>query len=317
MLLISSERLRELVPMGVAIDAVRDAFVQSSRGNIEQPTRLALRDGRALVMLAADSGDIGTVLKAVTVRPENRQRGLPSVQAVVVCFDGTSGRPTAVIDGTALTALRTGAASGVATDLLGRPDAAVLAVIGTGGQAADQVRGVCTVRAIRQVRVASRHVQHAREFAVRLGRELAPVPVVAASVRDAINGADVVCTTTTSTEPLFAASDLSPDVHVNAIGAYTEAMCELPPDLCADATVVAVDAIDAAMVEAGDLLRAMREGRLRRDQLIEIGDLLTRPWLRQHGRTVFKSVGVAAQDWALARLAVERSMAGGGRDLDV
>lgn len=317
MLLISSERLRELVPMAVAIDAVRDAFVQSSRGNIEQPTRLALRDGRALVMLAADSGDIGTVLKAVTVRPENRRRGLPSVQAVVVWFDGTSGRPTAVIDGTALTALRTGAASGVATDLLGRPDAAVLGLIGTGGQAADQVRGVCTVRAIRQVRVASRHVQHAREFAVRLGRELAPVPVVAASVRDAINGADVVCTATTSTEPLFAASDLSPDVHVNAIGAYTEAMCELPPDLCAGATVVAVDAIDAAMVEAGDLLRAMREGKLRRDQLIEIGDLLTRPWLRQDGRTVFKSVGVGAQDWALARLAVERSMAGGGRDLDV
>jgi len=94
-------------------------------------------------------------------------------------------------------------------------------------------------------------------------------------------------------------------------------MCELPPDLCAGATVVAVDAIDAAMVEAGDLLRAMREGKLRRDQLIEIGDLLTRPWLRQDGRTVFKSVGVGAQDWALARLAVERSMAGGGRDLDV
>jgi len=110
---------------------------------------------------------------------------------------------------------------------------------------------------------------------------------------------------------IFRASDLSPDVHVNAIGAYTAAMCELPPDLLAGAAVVAVDAIDAAMVEAGDLLRAIREGALRRDRLVEIGDLLARPRPRQDGRTVFKSVGVAAQDWAVARLAVERATAAG------
>ncbi len=311
MLLVSSGRLRELVPMGAAIEAVRDAFVLSSRGTLEQPTRLALKGGRALAMLAADSGDVGTVLKAITVRPDNPQRGLPAVQAVVVWFDGASGTPTALIDGTTLTALRTGAASGVATDLLARPDATVLAMIGTGGQAADQVRAVCAVREIRHVRVASRDLEHAREFAARLGRELAPVAVSATDVRRAVVGADVVCTATTSTEPLFMASDLAPDVHVNAIGAYTAAMCELPPDLLAGAAVVAVDAIDAAMVEAGDLLRAIREGALRRDRLVEIGDLLARPRPRQDGRTVFKSVGVAAQDWAVARLAVERATAAG------
>jgi len=301
--------------MPSAIDAVRDAFVRSSGGRIEQPTRLALEGGAALAMLASDRDGLGTVLKAVTVRPANRERGMPAVQAVVIWFDGSTGVPLALIDGETLTALRTGAASGVATDLLAPPDASVLAMIGAGAQAADQVRAVCAVRPIREIRVASRHQARAAEFAARLAREIAPIRVVARTLREALDGAQVVCTATTSTEPLFAASDLGTDVHVNAIGAYTREMCELPPELFADASVVAVDAIDAAMSEAGDLLRAMRDGRITRERLVEIGTLASRPeTAAPGGRTVFKSVGVAAQDWALARLAVERAAAAGDVD---
>ena len=301
--------------MPSAIDAVRDAFVRSSGGRIEQPTRLALEGGAALAMLASDRDGLGTVLKAVTVRPANRERGMPAVQAVVIWFDGSTGVPLALIDGETLTALRTGAASGVATDLLAPPDASVLAMIGAGAQAADQARAVCAVRPIREIRVASRHQARAAEFAARLAREIAPIRVVARTLREALDGAQVVCTATTSTEPLFAASDLGTDVHVNAIGAYTREMCELPPELFADASVVAVDAIDAAMSEAGDLLRAMRDGRITRERLVEIGTLVSRPeTAAPGGRTVFKSVGVAAQDWALARLAVERAAAAGDVD---
>ena len=301
--------------MPSAIDAVRDAFVRSSGGRIEQPTRLALEGGAALAMLASDRDGLGTVLKAVTVRPANRERGMPAVQAVVIWFDGSTGVPLALIDGETLTALRTGAASGVATDLLAPPDASVLAMIGAGAQAADQARAVCAVRPIREIRVASRHQARAAEFAARLAREIAPIRVVARTLREALDGAQVVCTATTSTEPLFAASDLGTDVHVNAIGAYTREMCELPPELFADASVVAVDAIDAAMSEAGDLLRAMRDGRITRERLVEIGTLASRPeTAAPGGRTVFKSVGVAAQDWALARLAVERAAAAGDVD---
>ena len=309
MLVISPDRLRELVPMHAAIAAVRDGFIAGSAGGIEQPTRLALEGGRALAMLAADRQGIGTVLKAVTVRGGNPGRGLPAVQAVAIWFDGETGTPEAVIDGGTLTALRTGAASGVATDLLASPDAAVLAMIGAGGQAPDQVRAVCAVRPIREVRIASRDPVHAAALAARLGGELEPVRVVATNLPGALIGADVVCTATTATRPLFAARDLAQAVHVNAVGAYTEAMCELPAELLAEASVVAVDLIDAALAEAGDLIQAIRLGLLQRERLVEIGTLLARPAAPPGGRTVFKSVGVAAQDWALARLAVDRARA--------
>ncbi len=307
MLVISPDRLRELVPMRAAIDAVRDGFIAGSAGGIEQPTRLALEGGRALAMLAADRQGIGTVLKVVTVRGGNPGRGLPAVQAVVIWFDGETGTPEAIIDGGTLTALRTGAASGVATDLLASPAAGVLAMIGAGGQAADQVRAVCAVRPIREVRIASRDPMHAAALAARLAGELEPVRVVAGNVPGALAGADVVCTATTATRPLFAALDLAPVVHVNAVGAYTEGMCELPAELLAGASVVAVDLIDAALAEAGDLIQAIRVGLLQRERLVEIGTLLARPAAPPGGRTVFKSVGVAAQDWALARLAVDRA----------
>ena len=307
MLVISPDRLRELVPMRAAIDAVRDGFIAGSAGGIEQPTRLALEGGRALAMLAADRQGIGTVLKVVTVRGGNPGRGLPAVQAVVIWFDGETGTPEAIIDGGTLTALRTGAASGVATDLLASPAAGVLAMIGAGGQAADQVRAVCAVRPIREVRIASRDPMHAAALAARLAGELEPVRVVARNVPGALAGADVVCTATTATRPLFAALDLAPVVHVNAVGAYTEGMCELPAELLAGASVVAVDLIDAALAEAGDLIQAIRVGLLQRERLVEIGTLLARPAAPPGGRTVFKSVGVAAQDWALARLAVDRA----------
>ena len=311
---ISGRRLRRLVPMPAAIQAVREAFVAASAGEIEQPTRLALGGGSALAMLAADRAGGGTVLKAVTVRPGNADGPYPVVQAVVLWFDGPTGAPVAAIDGTVLTALRTGAASGVATDLLAPRDARVLAVIGAGGQAPDQVRAVCAVRPIAEVRVASRDVAHAAALATRLRGELAAVRVIATGVREAVAGADVVCTATTALAPVFATGDLAPQVHVNAVGAYTPAMCELPPELLAGAAVIAVDRLEAAMAEAGDLLRAIDAGMLRPERLVELGTLLATGADRPAGQSVFKSVGIAAQDWALARLAVERAGAETPRD---
>lgn len=310
MLLISARQLRELVPMRAAVDAVRQAFIDVSRGGIEQPTRLALEGGTALAMLARDRATGGTVLKGITIRPHNPAAGVPAVQAVVCWFDGATGTPLALIDGTALTAMRTGAASGAATELLARRDAAVLAMIGAGGQAADQVRAVCAVRPIREVRIAARTPARVAPLVETLGRELAPISFVAASgVGEALAGADVVCTATDAEVPLFALDDLPGTVHVNAIGAYTERMCELPADLLAAASALAVDRIDVALVEAGDVLQAVRAGRLTTDRLVELGDLLARGDPPPGGRTVFKSVGIAAQDWALARLAVDRALA--------
>jgi ornithine cyclodeaminase/alanine dehydrogenase-like protein (mu-crystallin family) len=310
MLLISAENLRKLVSMREAIDVVRQAFIDVSRGVIEQPTRVAVGGGSALAMIARHANGGGTVLKAITIRRDNSDRGLPNIQALVVWFDGLTGAPLAALDGTSLTAMRTGAASGVATALLAPADASVLTIIGAGGQAPDQVRAVCAVRPIREVRVAARSYGSAQRLALTLEPEISAAKIVACeTVVEAVSGADVVCTATNSERPLFAADDLTDRVHLNAIGAYTLTMCELPADLLGSADVVAVDQVEAALAEAGDLVSAIRDGTMQVGDLVEIGALLRQEPPRFNGRTVFKSVGIAAQDLALARLATDKAMA--------
>jgi ornithine cyclodeaminase len=294
--------------MSDAIDAVRSAYLKVCAGTIEQPTRLALRGGSALAMLARDSVSGTTVLKALTIRPENPNAGRPAIQALVILFDGPSGTPAAIIDGMSLTALRTGAASGVATDLLAPRKATTMAMIGSGAQSADQIRAVCAVREINEVRVASRKAESVQQLIDRMSSELPNVDfVLARSNHEAISRADVICTATPASAPLFNASDLLPTVHVNAIGAFTPEMCELPPELLREARLVVVDQMEAAMAEAGDLIQAISGGQFDAGSIKEIGVLLKHPPPIAGGWTVFKSVGIAAQDLEVAQLAVSRA----------
>jgi ornithine cyclodeaminase/alanine dehydrogenase-like protein (mu-crystallin family) len=309
MLFISADRLRQAVPMPDAIEAVRRAYANVSAGTVEQPTRLVLERGTALAMMARDRESGATVLKALTIRPDNPAAGLPAIQALVILFDGKTGKPRAVIDGTSLTALRTGAASGVGSALLAPTYSHVLGMIGAGAQSADQIRAVCSVRPITEVRIASRTTVRARQLAARLHDELPNVQFVPVeSIGEAVKDADVICTATPSTAPLFDTSQLKATVHVNAVGAFTPQMCELPPELLRDARIVAIDEFEAAMVEAGDLLQAIDHGYLTRDRLVEIGKLLTSPPPLGTGWTVFKSVGIAAQDLEVAEVAADRAL---------
>ena len=312
MLFISAERLRQTVSMPDAIEAVRRAYANVSAGAVEQPTRLVLERGTALAMMARNRESGATVLKALTIRPDNRSAGLPAIQALVILFDGKTGTPRALIDGTSLTALRTGAASGVGTALLAPPDSHVLGMIGAGAQSADQIRAVCCVRPITEVRIASRSAAKAQQLATRLRTEWPQVQFVPVeAIADAVSNADVVCTATPSTSPLFDANLLKPTVHLNAVGAFTPDMCELPPELLRDARIVAIDEYEAAMVEAGDLLQAIDHGYLTPDRLVEIGKLLANPPAVGSGWTVFKSVGIAAQDLEVAEVAANRASRSG------
>lgn len=293
-----------------AIDAVRDAFVGVSRDRFWQPLRLG-HEEQTLVMAAADADGIGTAVKVVSIRPDNPPRGLPTIQASVVWHDGESGRPTAVLDGDTLTALRTGAASGVATALLAPPDATTLAVIGAGRQAPDQVQAVRAVRRIDTVRIASRTRESADDLAARISAGGDVDVEVCATPTDAVAGADVVCCATSATEPLFPVSALRARVHINAVGSFRPEMRELGSDVLGSASLVAVDQREAAEKEAGELILAFDEGTLAPAALVEIGDVLQRgDGAHREGITVFKSVGLAAQDWAIARLAVTRATAG-------
>lgn len=310
MLVIDGEALRELVPMVDAIDAVREAFIGVSSGRFWQPLRLCHED-QTLVMAAADADGVGTAVKVVSIRSDNPSRGLPTIQASVVWHDGESGRPTAVLDGDTVTALRTGAASGVATAELAEPDATVLAIIGAGSQAHDQIQAVRAVRAIDTVRIASRTLESASRLAARISTAGDIAVEVCASPAEAVSGAHVVCCATPATEPLFLASALGSRVHINAVGSFRREMCELGSDVLGAATLIAVDQREAAEKEAGDLIRALTDGTLTPDRFIEIGDILQSGDPSRRDRiTVFKSVGLAAQDWAIARLAVARATVG-------
>ena len=287
--------VRDALTMRAAIDAVGAAL---GSPEFEQPPRLVLDDGRLLVMVATHRGTGHSVVKSVNVRVEGTG-STPTVDGLLVWIDGQSGRGTFTADGGAVTALRTGAVSGLATDLLAPADARHLAMLGAGRQATAQVEAVCAVRPIEQVTVFSRTPAHAHAFARGVADRMPHLEVrTVAQADDAVSSADVVCCATGATEPLFKAQSLSESVHVNAIGSYRAHMRELPVELLMSASVVAVDDLAGCLDESGELIDAVRAG-LDPSSLRALGPLAAhRP--ERVGRTVFKSVGCAVLDWAVA-----------------
>jgi len=290
--------------MGTAIDAVREAFRELAQGHFVLPPRQIFGDGAVLVMSAYHTPSETAVVKKIGIRLDE----VPAIRATVIW---TGAGEQLVADGGSITTLRTGAVVGVATDLLAAADSTRLALIGTGAQAADQVRAVLAVRPIAKVTVTGRSADRAEELARRLGDEFPEVKFTpGTSIDDAIADADVVCCATSSTTPLFSGDALPDRVHVNAIGAFRPTMRELPRDLLATATTVVVDQREAALEESGEIIDAVTKGTLRTADLVELGPALFDPPAAE-GRTVFKSVGIGAQDWAiaaaLARTQVQRS----------
>ena len=314
-------RARDLAsccPMGEAIAAVADGFVALSNGQAVVPVRLSIplqNDAVALAMPAALAGSSCYSVKVVTVAPGNTAAGRPVVSATALLGDAVTGELLALIDGTALTALRTGAAGGVAARELSRAGSARVALFGAGAQAQTQLLAVAAVRPVREVRVVSRDAAHAATFQawVRGRPELSGLAVRACSAPEAIADADIVVTATTSHTPVFDGAGLAPGTHITAVGSFTHAMRELDEEALRDARIV-VDQRAAALAEAGEL-----RGR-RPEDLIELGEILAgrspgRETDRQ--RTVFKSVGSAIQDLVVATRAYERAQAEGiGQELD-
>ncbi|MCA1588208.1 MAG: ornithine cyclodeaminase family protein [Chloroflexi bacterium] len=307
---LSGDEIRRAVSMADVLDAVEAAYrdVASGRDRSPQRIHLPVESGDLLVMPGIRVGATGFSVKLVTVVAENRARGLPTLQAVVVWFDGATGRPMAVIDGPTLTAMRTGAASGVATRLLARHDASVAALIGVGAQAEWQLRAVLAARPIRRLLVYARTPAAREAFAAGMAAEVGVEVVPVQSAEEAVRPADVVCCATTSSMPVFEAAWLGDGAHVNGVGAFRLGMVELPPELFERAALVAVDSREAAMAEAGDIVAAIEAGLLRPDALVEIGSVEP-SWVdsRPAGAvTAFKSVGLAIQDVATAELIVSR-----------
>lgn len=301
--ILSEREVQACVGMGEAIEAMREAFGALAAGEARSPLRVGVDSGagEALFMPACLEGADGLGGKVVTVFGGNPERGLPAVNALVLLLDPDNGLPRALLSGTHLTALRTAAASGLATALLAREDAGILAVFGAGAQAPFQIEAVQHVRPIREVRIVSRTGDTAEALARRVsGSAVRAVR----DPREALRGADVVVTATDSRDPVFRADDVDPGTHVNGIGSYTPEMREVDPALVPCARVV-VDARSAALEEAGELVTAVESGELDTDPgPAELGEVVNGSRAGRASEeeiTFFKSVGLAVQDVALGR----------------
>lgn len=280
--------------MSTAVAAVRDAFRELAAGNFVLPPRQIFGDGTVLVMSAYHSPTGTAVVKKIGIALDQ----VPAIRATVIW---TGNGEQIVADGSSITTLRTGAVVGVATDLLAHADATRLTLIGTGAQAADQVRAVLAVRPVTQITITGRSADRATTLANQLATEFPEAKFTpSTTIDEAIADADIICCATSSSTPLFDADALPTTVHVNAIGAFRPTMRELPRNLLATASTVVVDQREAALEESGEIIDAINSGALTETNLVELGQALSAPPTRHGGRTVFKSVGVGAQDWAIA-----------------
>ncbi len=310
--ILSSADVRRALPMRQAIEAMKGAFAQLSAGQTEVPLRTALdvprHNGVTLFMPAYLPADDRMAVKIVSVFNDNPTHGLPLIHALVVVVDATTGEPAAVMDGTYLTALRTGAASGAATDLLARQDAHTATIFGAGVQGRTQLEAVCAVRPIREAWVYDVEPERAAVFAAEMGRRLSLPVRVADMPSEAMERADIVCTATTSSSPVFDDADVRPGTHINGVGAYTPQMQEIPVETVLRAKVV-IDHREASLAEAGDLLIPLRQGRMTEDHIhAELGEIAAglKPGRTSSEEiTLFKSVGVAVQDVAAAGAVLE------------
>ena len=302
---IGAEELRARLPMPAAIDALEDAFRSRDPSGGPLRTHVETPGGSLLMMPAAEEG-VGVGVKLVSLTPENPARGLPFIHASYVLFDAETQVPIAVLDGAALTALRTAAVSGLATRYLARADASRLVVFGAGVQAGAHLDAMRAVRSIERVTVVSRSRGPAEALAARA---VSGGLDAAVGEPSAVADADLVCTCTTSSEPLFDGALLAAGCHVNAIGSYQPHTRELDTETIRRGRIV-VESRDVALAEAGDLLIPIEEGAIDRSHVVaDLAEVTGGAEVRRSTEdvTVFEGVGMAFEDLVVAKTLVDAS----------
>ena len=306
---LSAAEVRCALPMTEAVDGMTAAFKELSDTRVVVPMRAHVtvpeHKGDILIMPAYSRDTCRFGLKVITLFPDNPALDLPFIQAMVMLYDAATGSPLAIMEGTALTAIRTGAGCGAATELLARDDVSKVAIFGAGIQSRTQLEATCAVRPIREASVFDQDTARAALFAREMSAQLGITVTVAATSAEALAGAGVVCTATTASTPLFADSELAAGTHINAIGSYKPHMREIPPETVVRSYLV-VDRTDAAWEEAGDLIMPLNDGLIGKDHVrAELGEIVagTKPGRPDpQAITFFKSVGNAIQDLAAASL---------------
>jgi ornithine cyclodeaminase/alanine dehydrogenase-like protein (mu-crystallin family) len=303
---LSAEDVHHALPMGRAIEVMRQAFGQLSANEsiVPQRTRMETDQGLILLMPAFLKQSRALAFKMVSIWGDNPSKGLPAIIALAVALDPDTGQPRAILNGEALTAIRTGAGGGLATDLLARPNAEVVAVFGAGVQARAQLAAVREVRHLKEVRIFGRTPSSVEAFANEVAASPnAPQVVIAGTRAAAVTGADIIITATTSEKPVFDGRDLSPGTHITGVGSYAPHMQEVDEITVQQAKIV-VDSLQACLAEAGDLIIPLNKNIIAKTDIhgelgqIVNGEISSRETADEI--TFFKSVGVAVQDAAAA-----------------
>ncbi len=307
---LGAAELRHALPPRRARDAIARAFAEIANGSLEGPVRSSfdIAEGASLLMPAASREHLG--LKVLHLRAQNPARDLPAVIGDFLLYDRGTGELLAVLDGVELTGIRTAALAGHASALLAPAPTEVGAILGAGFQGYYQALALCEAVPVRLLRVWNRTRARAEQLAARLREELQGVAIeVSDSPRHAVEGAQAATLATAAAGPLLRATDVQAPIHLNAMGAYRPDMAELAPDLLSRATQVVVDDLSAALAEAGDILQAAAAGVIRLDGI----QTLAQARRRRSGITVFKSVGAAVFDLAVAEAALEAQGQSGQR----
>jgi len=318
MKIVDAEGVRSTLSMPECIDAMVTAMTSVSSGDLSMPNRIIMPLVDNSAYFGVMPGSLGNPrvygAKVVGLHPGNPAQGRPAIQGGVILFDHDTGVPLVMVDGAAITTLRTGAASGFATRLLARDDASTLGLFGHGVQAAVHIEAICAVRPINEIRVWGRSQDKARAFA-KEHAGLASAKIVAVADPREAAACDVICTTTSSNEPVLRGEWVRPGAHVNLVGAHAPTTREADTGLI-KAGRLYVDSLASAFAEAGDILIPIEEGAISRDHVIgEIGALQLGRIPGRTGEadiTIYKSLGVVAQDLVAAHAVYLKSGADGG-----
>lgn len=314
-LILNQAEVTNLLPMKECMDVMAEALKALGRGEAILPLRpvmwLPERVG-ALGMMPAYLANINSMgVKVISVFPGNRETTYDSHQGAVLLFEAKHGTLLALMDASSITAIRTAAVSGVATQLLARADASDLAILGSGVQAGTHLEAMLQARKIRRVRIWSWNPDRAREFAEREARQHT-IPISSSpTAQDAVTQADIICTTTSTQQPILQGAWLTPGCHINAVGSSTPAARELDTEAVVRSRFI-VDRRESALNEAGDFLIPKKEGALGDDHIVaELGEVLLN---RVPGRTsrkeitLFKSLGLAIEDLAAANHIYQKAL---------
>jgi len=318
MLILTANEILQALPKDQAIEAMKDAYASLSNGTAVVPLRTRLSipnsDALSLFMPAFVNSPEGSALavKVVSLFPANPARGLAYIQAAVLVFHPATGQAIALLEGSSLTAIRTGAAGGAAIDLLARPESKVVAIFGAGAQSRTQLEAACTARKIETAYIVDPNLEKAISFAEEMKNKdnITKDIRVASDAKVAVENADIICTATTSIKPVFDDNDVRSGTHISAVGSYTPEMQEVPAETLLRAKIF-VDSRSASMEEAGDLIQPIRQGLFGEKHIRgEIGEVvLGKISGRQSPEeiTYFKSVGIAVQDAMAAQVVLNNA----------